>query len=212
MRLSKLLATFVLALPFALAAPPATAIEAGKDYLVLSPAQPRGLKSKVEVVEFFAYTCPHCFELEPELNLWAKKLPKNVVLKRQPVIFNDSWEPMARAYFALEALGQVDRLHADVFDAIHVEDQKLTEPAVFFDWAAKHGVDKARLMAAYNSFGVSAKVARAKQMGRAYKLSGVPTLAVNGRYLTSAAQTGSHVKALEVVDALIRQESKRRHK
>lgn len=208
MRLARLAATLVLALPLAWLAPAATAAEAGKDYTVLSPAQPTSSPGKVEVIEFFSYTCPHCFDLEPELAAWARKLPANVVLKRQPVVFNDSWEPMARAYFALEALGAVDRLHAEVFNAIHIQDRDLTHPEDFFDWGAQRGLDRARLKAAYNSFATATKVARAKQLQRAYKLSGVPTLAVNGKFVTSATLTGSNGNTLRVASELIQGERK----
>lgn len=189
---------------------PALAIEAGKDYARLSPAQPVESRGKIEVIEFFAYTCPHCFELEPELHAWASKLPRNVVLKRQPVIFSDSWEPMARAYFALDALGVVDKLHADVFNALHVDDLNLSDPEAFFDWGAKQGLDRAKLKSAYQSFTTAAKVSRAKQMQRAYKVSGVPALVVNGKYMTSASMAGDNAKSLAVVDALIQMESQKR--
>lgn len=207
MRLVHVAAALVLSLPAAWFAPAAGAAEAGKDYTVLSPAQPTAGKGKVEVVEFFAYTCPHCFDLEPELEAWARKLPKNVVLKRQPVIFSDDWEPMARAYFALEALGVADKLHADVFNAVHIQDKNLSHPEDFFDWGAKQGLDRAKLKAAFESFSTGTKVARAKQLQRAYKINGVPTLAVNGKYVTSASMTGSNANTLKAVNELIRMES-----
>ncbi|NTV95833.1 MAG: thiol:disulfide interchange protein DsbA/DsbL [Thiobacillus sp.] len=206
MRLVHVVATLVLSLPAAWFAPAASAAEAGKDYTVLSPAQPTAGKGKVEVVEFFAYTCPHCFDLEPELEAWARKLPRNVVLKRQPVIFSDDWEPMARAYFALEALGVADKLHADVFNAVHIQDKNLSHPEDFFDWGAKQGLDRAKLKAAFESFSTGTKVARAKQLQRAYKINGVPTLAVNGKYVTSASMTGSNANTLKVASELIRME------
>lgn len=206
MRLTHFVAALALTLTWA--TPAAAAVEAGKDYALVTPAQPVESRGKIEVIEFFAYTCPHCFELEPDLNAWARKLPKNVVLKRQPVIFSDSWEPMARAYFALEALGAVDQLHADVFNALHVDDQRLNDAETFFDWGAKHGLDRAKLKAAYQSFSIGTKIARAKQLQRAYKLNGVPTLTVNGKYLTSGSMTGSNEKSLLVVDELIRMESR----
>ncbi len=208
MRLAHILAAAALALPLVWGPATASAAEAGKDYTVLAPAQPTDRRGKVEVIEFFAYTCPHCFDLEPELEAWAKKLPANVVLKRQPVVFSDDWEPMARAYFALEALGVVNKLHGDVFNAIHVEDKQLMEPETFFDWGAQHGLDRAKLKAAYQSFSTAAKVARAKQLQKAYKISGVPTLAINGKYLTSASMTGSNANTLTVASELIRMESK----
>lgn len=208
MRLAHLIATLALALPLAWGPETSTAAEAGKDYTVLAPAQPTDSRGKVEVIEFFAYTCPHCFDLEPELNAWAKRLPANVVLKRQPVIFSDDWEPMARAYFALEALGAVDKLHADVFNAIHIQDKQLMEPDTFFDWGVKQGLDRAKLKSAYNAFSTAAKISRAKQLQKSYKISGVPALAVNGKYLTSATMTGNNANTLKVASELIRMESR----
>jgi thiol:disulfide interchange protein DsbA len=196
------------ALCLTLAAPLALAAEAGKDYAAVAPAQPTDSKGKIEVVEFFAYTCPHCFELEPELAAWAKKLPRNVVLKRMPVIFNDSWEPMARAYFALDALGAVDKLHGEVFNAVHIQDKDLTHPEDFYDWGAKQGLDRAKLKAAYESFSTDTKVSRARQMQRAYKLAGVPSLAINGKYLTSPSMAGGYGKTLKVVSELIQKEAR----
>lgn len=210
MKLHNTLAALTLCLPLALAAQPAAALESGRDYMVLNPAQMPETKGKVEVVEFFAYTCPHCFELEPDLNAWARKLPKDVVLKRVPAVFSEKWEPMARAYYALEALGLLEKMHGDVFNAIHVDEKDITSAEAFLDWAAKRGVNRARLSDAFNSFGVAAKVARAKQMSKAYRLTGVPALAVGGKYLTSASMTGSHQKALEAVDALIAMERRGR--
>lgn len=208
MHFSKVLAAFSLALSLVTLPVAAQALTNGVDYTTLATVQPTDSKDKVEVIEFFAYTCPHCYHFEPLLNAWAKKLPKNVVLKRQPVIFSDSWEPMARAYFALRDMGALDRLHDDVFKAIHAENQKLMVPDTFFDWGAKHGLDREKLKATYNSFSVSAEIARAKAMARNYQISGVPTLAINGKYLTSASMTGSFEKSLTVADELIRMESK----
>lgn len=210
MYVAKALARLLTVALFSLPVAPAVAAEAGKDYLLITPVQPTESRGRIEVIEFFAYTCPHCFELEPSLNAWARTLPRDVVLKRQPVVFSPTWEPMARAYFALEALGLVEELHADVFNALHVEDRKLTDPNAFFDWAARKGVDKAKLKDAYNSFSVGTKVAQARQIARRYRINGVPALAVNGRYLTSASQTGSYERTLQVVDELIDSERKRR--
>jgi thiol:disulfide interchange protein DsbA len=209
MKFANTLLALAVALPLAAAALPGAAAEAGKDYVVLASPQPVATAGKIEVLEFFAYTCPHCFELEPTLNAWARKLPKDVVLKRQPVIFSDSWEPMARAYFALEDLGLVGSLHGDVFNALHIDEIRLQQPEVFFDWAARHGVDRARLKDAYYSFSTASKVSRAKQLARQYRVNGVPTLAVQGKYLTSASLAGSNENALAVVDALVQQERRR---
>lgn len=208
MPFARYLAAIALALSLASLPTAAQAITDGVDYATLPVVQPTNSKGKVEVIEFFAYTCPHCFHFEPMLNAWAKKLPGYVVLKREPVIFNDSWEPMARAYFALKDMGALDRLHDAVFKAIHVENQNLMVPDVFFDWGAKQGLDRAKLKATYYSFSVSADISRAKAMQRAYQIRGVPTLAINGKYTTSASMTGSYEKSLMVTDLLIEQERK----
>lgn len=197
-----------LALFLLLASAPAAALDWGKDYVEV-PAQPTSVKrGQVEVLEFFWYRCPHCFHLEPELNAWMKKLPKNVVFKRVPGVLNESWMPLTRAFYALEATGLLEKLHGDVFHAIHVEGLDLNPPGAFLDWAAKKGADRKKLAAAYDSFAVETKSMRAQQMTRAFKLSGVPAFVVNGKYSTSAYLTGGNPQTFKVLDELIEQESK----
>ncbi len=183
-----------------------SAFEAGRDYLVLSPAQSVEQKGKIEVLEFFWYRCPHCMQFEPELAAWRKKLGRDVVVVRQPAILADHWEPLARVYYTLEALGAADRLHTAVFEAVQNQGHNLNDPETFFDWAAGQGLNRNRVKDAYHSFGVASKVNRARQVTRNYRLNGVPAVAVNGKYLTSATFTGSHARTLEAVDTLIEQE------
>lgn len=186
---------------------PALATEAGKDYLVISPAQPVDVKKgQVEVLEFFWYRCPHCFDLEPEVNAWAKKLPKGVIFKKVPGILNPSWAALARAYYALESVGMLEKLHGDVFNAIHVQGMDLNPPERFFDWAATKGVDRRQIADAYNSFAVNTKVMRAQQLTNAYRISGVPAFAVNGKFVTSAYMTGSNATLFKALDELIAKE------
>lgn len=197
-----------LALTLFFASAPATALEWGKDYVEV-PNQPTSAKrGQVEVLEFFWYRCPHCFHLEPELNAWLKKLPKNVVFKRVPGVLNDSWLPLTRVYYALEATDLLESLHDDVFHAIHVEGLDLNPPAAFLDWAAKKGADRKKLADAYSSFAVETKVMRAQQLTRAFRLSGVPGFVVNGKYSTSAYLTGGNPQTFKVLDELIAMESK----
>ncbi len=197
-----------LALILLLASAPAVALDWGKDYVEV-PAQPTSVKrGQVEVLEFFWYRCPHCFHLEPELNAWTKKLPKNVVFKRVPGVLNESWIPLTRAYYALEAADLLEKLHGDVFRAIHVQGLDLTPPGAFLDWAAKKGADRKKLADAYNSFAVDTKVMRAQQMTRDFKLNGVPAFVVNGKYSTSAYLTGGNPQTFKVLDELIAMESK----
>lgn len=189
----------------------AQAAEWGKDYVEITPAQPvEAPRGKVEVIEFFWYRCPHCADLEPELEAWIKRQPAHVVVRRQPAVLSDSWLPLARVYYALEAVGQVERLHAEVFKAIHRERIDLNDPNTFFDWAAARGVDRRKLAEAYNSFSVNAKAARAKQLTARYKISGVPAFVVNGKYQTSASLTGGHKELFRVLDTLIEEERGRR--
>lgn len=197
-----------LALSLFFANTPAFALEWGKDYVEL-PAQPTSVKrGQVEVLEFFWYRCPHCFHLEPELEAWRKKLPRNVVFKRVPGILSDGWIPLARAFYALETTGMLEKLHDDVFHAIHVEGLDLNASGKFLDWAAKKGADRKKLESAYNSFAVDTKVMRAQKLTRDFQLSGVPAFVVSGKYSTSAYLTGGTAQMFKVLDELIAMESK----
>jgi len=202
----RLFASLALALPLAFTSFQANAGEAGFDYQVLATAQPKETKAKVEIIEFFSYRCPHCFQLEPSLKAWIAKQPASVKVIRQPVIFSDKWEASARAYYALEATGSLEKVHLKVFEAMHEQGFNFDDPAVFFDWAGKQGLDANKLRDAYDSFSTSSKIARAKQLAQSYKLEGVPTLAVNGKYLTSASMTGSTPAMYATLDELVRKE------
>jgi thiol:disulfide interchange protein DsbA len=203
-------ALLLLAFSVSLAASAAHAQQAG-DHVAVAPAQAVDVKKgQIEVLEFFWYRCGHCFNLEPDLKAWSKKLPRNVVLKRVPAVLNPDWSAMARVYYALEAVGVIDKLHGDVFNAIHVQGMDLTAPETFFDWAVTKGIERKKIADAYHSFNVETRVMRAQQLTRNYQLTGVPAIAVNGRYLTSAALTGGHTELFQTVDALIAQELKRK--
>ena len=182
----------------------AKAPEAGVDYLVLDKRvlveAPAG---KIEVVEFFWYNCPHCHAFEPTFDAWSKKVPKDVAVRRVPVAFRDESAPQQRLYYALEAMGLVDKLHAKVFAAIHVEKKELNKGDAIADWVAKQGVDKTKFLEQYNSFSVATKASRANQLQNAYKIDGVPALGVAGRYWTDGSMAKSLERALQVVDHLV---------
>ncbi len=201
-KLSWLALAFPLLMLFAA---PARALMPGSDYVDIPP-QPVSTQGKVEVIEFFWYGCPHCFHLEDQLNAWAKRLPKDVVLKRQPAVLGDNWAPLARVYYALKSLGQIPRLHDAVFNAIHVKHINLNDPNTFFNWAVGHGVNRSKLVAAYNSFYVDTMVARAKQMTLHYRINGVPTFVVDGKYQTSAYLAGGYPQMFQALDGLIARE------
>lgn len=183
------------------------AAEAGKDYALITPAQPTHSGNKIEVLEFFFYGCSHCFTLHPVISAWEKKIPKDVELTYVPAIFNPSWEPMARTLYALEALGQRGPLHDDLFNAWNVNKMDLTDEAKVADFVAQHGVDRKKFSDAYNSFSMQSKVTRAKQMGQSYGIRGTPTLVIDGKYLI----TGLHpAETMQVLDALIDKARKER--
>ena len=176
---------------------------AGTDYLVLDkPAPVEAARGKIEVVEFFWYSCSHCNAFEPALNAWAKALPKDVALRRVPVAFRDDFVPHQRLYYALEALGLLAKLHARVFAAIHVDKQKLASAAEIADWAAKQGVDRAKFTEQYNSFSASTKATRGTQLQNTYKVEGVPALGVAGRFYIDSTLAQGMERALKVADFL----------
>lgn len=188
----------------------ATAAVVGKDYIEIKPAQPGGSQGKIEVRAFFWYGCPHCFQFEPEVAAWTKTLPRDVVFIHQPAVLGDSWMNLTQAYYALDALGEIPRLHARLFNAIHLDGKNLNRPESFLAWAATQGVDRARLEAAYKSFTVFNQASRARQISRDYGLDGVPALTINGKYLISPSMVGSYAGVLQVADELIARERKAR--
>ncbi len=175
----------------------------GIDYLTLDKPAPTEAAGKIEVVEFFWYSCQHCNRFEPQLDEWVKRMPQDVVLRRAPVSFRPDFEPQQRLYFTLEALGKVGELHKKVFNAIHLEKQLLNTAELVADWAAKQGVDKAKFNEAYNSFPVATKSRKATALQDAFKVDGVPSLGVAGKYFTSGAIAQTMERALLVTDYLV---------
>lgn len=183
----------------------------GDDYLVLDkPLAVETPPGKVEVVEFFWYNCPHCNAFEPAFDAWVKRAPKDVVVKRVPVAFRSDFAPQQRLYYTLEAMGLVEKLHAKVFYAIHVERKRLDQPEAIVEWVAQQGVDKAKFVEQYNSFMVASKATRATQLMNAYKVSGVPALGIAGRFYTDGELTHSMERALQVTEHLIAEARKGR--
>lgn len=177
---------------------------AGVEYRELATALPTDSPGKIEVVEFFWYGCPHCYTFEPVITPWLKKLPKDVHFRRIPAMFNDEWAKGARAYYALEAIGEVDRLHKALFDAVHTGSQlRVANEAALTEWLGKQGVDTKKFAAAYRSFSVEGKLKRAAQLTQAYKIEGVPTMAVNGKYVVVTDNIKSFEHLLEITDSLI---------
>lgn len=187
----------------------AHAAQLGKDYIEIKPAHATHTPGKVEVLEFFWYGCPHCYQLEPELLLWSKKLPRTVALVRQPAVLGESWMTLTQAYYALDSLGEIPRLHGPLFNALHNEGRRFNSPESVITWAATQGVNPDKLKAAFQSFSVHTKAGNAKQISQEYRLEGVPALVINGKYLTSPSMAGSYAGVLRVADELIAQELKK---
>lgn len=155
----------------------------GTDYALITPAQKSLTSGKVEVIEFFSYGCPHCFHLQPLLNTWKTKLPANAVLVKVPVSFGRrEWGQLVRAYYTLEATGDLQRLDDALFKAIHEERKQLFDVDALATWAAQNGVDANKFRAQFNSQEVTQKAMLAEQLSRDYKINGVPTMTVAGKY------------------------------
>ncbi len=185
-------------------------VVAGRDYRLLSSPQPTSSGNKVEVLEFFFYGCSHCYHLHPLLAAWEQNKPGDVELHYVPVVFNESWEPMARTYYALDALGQIERLHDPLFRAWNVNFTDLRDEAKITDFVAKNGVDRAKFGAAYNSFSMLSKIARSNQLVRSYGVRGTPTLAVDGKYVITGLQPAETIRVLEEVVRMARRERAQR--
>ena len=170
------------------------------DKIVPPDGAPAG---KIEVIEFFWYSCPHCNAFEPRLAAWAKKLPQDVYFHRVPVAFRDDFVPQQRLYYALEAMGKVEELHARVFDEIHNKRQPTNREDLILAFVEKNGVDRAKFQEAYNSFTVQTKARRARQLQDAYEVQGVPAMGIAGRWYTDGDLSGNMDRCLQVVDFLV---------
>jgi thiol:disulfide interchange protein DsbA len=204
-RLFHLIALSLCLLPLA----PATATESfdeGIEYQLIVPPQPTSTPDKVEVVEMFWYGCPHCFHLEPEMKDWLKHKPENVEFVRIPAILNPEWAIHARTYYAAEVLGVLDKIHDPLFNALHVERQRLFDLDSIAAFFAKHGVPEEDFRKAYHSFAVEVKLRRAQRLTRAYGINGVPAMIINGKYRTDATLGNGTQGMFRVVDFLVAQE------
>lgn len=179
---------------------------AGRDFSVIEPAQPTNDPSRIEVVEFFSFACPHCNDLNPLIHEWAGDLPRDVLFTRVPVNFNPFYKLMAQFFFALDATGDLDRLDAAVFEAIHERGLKLINERSITEWAVSQGVDARRFSEAWNSFSVNARIGRAEQMAKSHRIQAVPAIAVDGRYLVGGKSLQELLDLTDQVIAMRRNE------
>jgi thiol:disulfide interchange protein DsbA len=198
-------------------AAPAAEPKDGVEYLTLAAAQPIATGRKVEVIEFFAYYCPHCYAFEPALQAWVRQQGDNIVFKRVHVSRDANVAPQQRLFFTLEAMDLLDQYHDKVFAAMHVDRLRLNSDEQVFDWAARNGIDRARFIDTYRSFGIQQRLRRADAMMDAYHIDRWPMIAIGGRYLTSPSHANEsaiaagearseaqqHQVALQVMDYLV---------
>jgi thiol:disulfide interchange protein DsbA len=184
-------------------------LTAGKDYSVVKPQQPTESGNKIEVLEFFWYGCPHCNNLQPSLQAWLKRKPADVEFKHVPAVFQDSWIPLTKAYYTIETMGLIDKLHQEMFASLHKQRLPLTSPEAIFDWAATKGVDRKKFADVYNSFGINGRTQRSIELTRKYDIPGTPALVIDGQFLTAPSRTLKADKSVDyerffqVVDGLI---------
>lgn len=183
------------------AVPLHAAITQGRDYTVLPTPQRPDTPGKIEVIEFFSYGCPHCYELEPLIASWKKKLPPDVTFKRVAVAFGrPMWDSLGRAYYAFSDMNVLPKVDNAIFDAVHRQRLPLQDEKSITAWVGKQGLDATKFTAAYNSFSVSTRMSQGERMVEAYQVSGVPMIVVGGKYV---AQGGSYDAMLGIASELV---------
>ena len=177
----------------------------GREFQVLSPPLPVTTGERIEVIEFFYYGCPVCYESQPHISRWLVRAGAGVALMRVPVISKEGegWESFARTYFTLDALGELGRLHWPLYDNHHFDGKKLNEEKSLLEWIASNGVDAKKFAEVWHSPETAAKLEQATRLRDAYGVAGVPTVIVDGKFRTSARLAGGVKELLTVVDALV---------
>ena len=194
---------------FAMTSVNAAQLQEGTTHLAITPAQPTSAEEGViEVIEVFSYGCSHCHRFEPILERWLKTKPDNVKFVQLPAIFNNTLALYARAFYAAEALGVLDKIHKPFFEAIHMQKRRMNTEAEIAELFAEHGVDQKKFEKAFRSFAVEAKVRRAAELGRRYGVQATPSMIVNGKYITDPGKTNGFQGMINTVNALIEQEKK----
>jgi protein dithiol oxidoreductase (disulfide-forming) len=183
-----------------------------RDYVRLDPPRPVASGDKIEVIEFFYYGCPACYELEPTLARWLFNAPGSVTLRRVPALSSDNWDNFAKLFYTLEATGHLARLHWPVYDNFHFDGIKLNEEAVMVNWVSHNGVDKEKFISTYHSPEIQAKLAAAREMTRNYEIKGVPSIVIDGKFVTSARMAGGTRELMQLVDPLVELARKERAK
>lgn len=176
-------------------------------YKEIKPAQPTRSGDKIEVLEVFFYGCIHCYNLEPFVKQWLVTKPDNVAFYRMPVVFREDYKPLAQAFYTAEKMGVLDKVHEQLFSAIHKERLQLFTEAPLKEFFVGQGINGDEFTRVYNSAEISTKVTQAEVMARRYMISSIPTVIVNGKYLTSPAMAGGQRELFTVIDQLVGMET-----
>ncbi|MFM9437661.1 protein dithiol oxidoreductase (disulfide-forming) [Janthinobacterium sp. CG_23.3] len=183
----------------------------GVDYTTLESMNRPDTGKKIEVIEFFMYSCPHCYALEPLMSEWVKKQGDKIAFRRVHMAFSGPQDPQAHAYVTLEAMGKLELLHDKIFRAIHVERNRLNKDEALTAFIAQNGVDKAQYLEFFNSFAVQTKMKRGVSQINTFKLTSAPSIVIDGRFVTSPSMAGrpgqteaqSQQATIQVLDALV---------
>lgn len=195
---------FTLGMAALMTTPLVSFAEGKPQFTELKPPQPVDTDGKkIEVAEFFWYGCPHCYNLEPLLESWVKKLPPDVQFRPIPAVFNERWGHDAAIFYTFEALGVLARVHRPFFDAIHRDHLRSDSQPAMTEWLKKNNIDPGKFFDTMKSFGVQSKTRRAVQLTTAYKIDGTPAMAVQGKYTVSAEQGGTREGMLDTVSYLV---------
>lgn len=197
--------TLVLLWPFLMGQAVAD-LQEGSDYRRLASPVPTSVQDKIEVVELFWYGCPHCYSLEPAVEEWVENKPDNAAFVRIPAVLNRNWELDARVFHTAESLGVLDKIHRPYFEAIHKDRRRMTNEAQVAEFFAEQGVDKEDFHKAFNSFDVETRLRRSQQLVQRYRISGVPSFIVNGKYEVSPSMAGSQTRIFEIINSLVEKE------
>jgi len=178
----------------------------GVDYKLITPAVKTTDPSKVVVTEMFWYGCPHCFRFEPYVEQWSKNLPDGVLFEQVPSTLNPRWSDHARTFYSLKLMGDLEKVHRKIFDGIHIKRQRLDRLDSIASYLGEQGIDEAKFRETFSSFPVDTLLRKNAKKERKYGHNGVPSVIVNGKYLTSASLTGSNERLIQVMNFLVAKE------
>ena len=208
----RVLLGIALGIALAAAGAPAQAQVSGRDYQELIPARAVSTGERIEVIEFFYYGCPVCYEAQPHIAKWLMRAGPGVVILRVPAVFTESSESFACTFYALGAMNEIARLHWPLYDNHHFDGKQLNEEKNVTEWVASNGIDRAKFTELWHSEAIKAQIGSAKKALETYDVKGVPSFVIDGRYVTSAKMAGGVREMMRVVEKLVERAAAERKK